>query len=104
MLGLEPGEEAVRALHLPTFESRSPLASVGREEEVREPEVKEDTTSHPFVISGALPVVPAKVVCIDMAELLKNNTECERRRRAADADSMPSGSMVTRREIPDMMS
>ena len=64
VLGKEPGEEAVRALHLPTFEeSRSPLASVGWEEEVREPvhnekgKVKEDTTSHPFVISGALPVV-----------------------------------------------
>ena len=39
-----------------------------------------------------------------MAELLKDNMERERRRRAAEADSMPSGSMATRREIPYMLS
>ena len=36
VLGKEPGEEAVRALHLPMFEeSRSPLASVGGSEGAR---------------------------------------------------------------------
>ena len=43
-------------------------------------------------------MVPAKLVCeilngefIDMAELLKDNMEQERRRQAADADGMYSG-------------
>ena len=45
--------------------------------------------NNPFVLSEALPVVPAKLVrrirrgeFVDMAELLKDNMEVERRRAA----------------------
>ena len=63
----------------------------------------------PFVLSEALPVVPGKLVkkilrgeFVDMAELLKDNVEAERRRLAPGENSqIPRPS---RREIPDFES
>ena len=63
----------------------------------------------PFVLSEALPVVPAKLVrrilkgkYVDMAELLSDNLEAERRRALADyRESRPR---VGRREVPDLLS
>ncbi len=64
-------------------------------------------------VSKALPVVPAKLVrhvlCaeyVDMAELLKDNMEAERRRMLADSGSSQShfGSRQSRRKIPDILS
>lgn len=60
----------------------------------------------PFILSEALPVVPAKLVrrilraeYVDMAELLKDNMEAERRKLAVE-----SGAHFTRREVPDILS
>ena len=59
----------------------------------------------PFILSEALPVIPAKLVrrilrpeYIDLAELLKDNIEAERRKLAAEA-----GTHFTRREVPDFL-
>ncbi len=60
----------------------------------------------PFILSEALPVIPAKLVrrilrpeYIDLAELLKDNIEAERRKLAAEA-----GTHFTRREVLDILS
>ena len=64
-----------------------------------------------FIVSGALPVVPAKLVkkilsgeFIHMAELLKDNMEIERRRHPAEGESGSSIGGMGRREIPDLLS
>ena len=67
----------------------------------------------PFVLSEALPVVPARLVrkigqgeFVDMSELLKDNMELERRRAACGGE--PSQGQLAgrtgRREVPDVMS
>ncbi len=72
-----------------------------------------DKDSKPFMLSEALPVVPAKLVrrihrgeFVDMAELLKDNMEAERRRAALGGESSTSHGMkrVGRREVPDLLS
>ena len=64
----------------------------------------------PFILGEALPVVPAKLVkCIlrreyiDMAELLKDNIEAERRRLASTEEGGGS-SRGARRGIPNLWS
>lgn len=63
----------------------------------------------PFILSEALPVVPGKLVkkiqrgdYVDMAELLKDNVEAERRRMVAGDSGQ--GQRPSRREIPDFES
>ena len=63
----------------------------------------------PFVLSEALPVVPAKLVkrilrgeYVDMSELLSDNLEAERRRALSEMGE--SGPRVSRREVPDLLS
>jgi len=72
-----------------------------------------DKDSKPFVLSEALPVVPPKLVrrirrgeFVDMAELLKDNMEAERRRAALGGEGSTSHGMerVGRREVPDLLS
>ena len=68
----------------------------------------------PFVLSEALPVVPAKMVkrilkkgeFVDMAELLKDNLEAERRRFVAEGTGGMSHftNRQSRREVPDILS
>ena len=67
----------------------------------------------PFVLSEALPVVPAKLVrrilraeYVDMAELLKDNMEAERRRLVGDtsAPHPQFAGRASRREVPDILS
>ena len=111
--------EAVRELGLPAFEmeSRSTAIEVSEGETAvgaaaaRKREVNPDTL--PFVLSETLPVVPAKLVrkilsgeFVDMAELLKDNMEAERRRHSSNADAMQGhlGQPSARREVPDLMS
>ncbi len=60
----------------------------------------------PFILSEALPVIPVKLVrhilrpeYIDMAKLLKDNMEADRRKLAAEA-----GTHFTRREVPNFLS
>jgi hypothetical protein len=62
----------------------------------------------PFILGEALPVVPPKLVrkilrgeFVDMAELLRDNMEAERRRAGMGSEATPRAS---RREIPDMLS
>ena len=63
----------------------------------------------PFILSEALPVVPAKLVkrilrgeYVDMAELLKDNMEVARRRAVSEAEE--GRVRINRHEIPDMLS
>ena len=63
----------------------------------------------PFIMSESLPVVPGKLVkkilkgdFVDMAELLKDNVEAERRRAASGESSQ--GQRLSRREVPDFTS
>lgn len=117
-LGGEGDPEAVRELGLPSFESGPVIpASVVNEEVTRgaEPARKReaDPEGRPFVLSETLPIVPAKLVkkilkgeFVDMAELLKDNMEAERRRCSTEAESMQGhiGQSSGRREVPDLMS
>ena len=111
--------EAVRELGLPSFEAdlRTAALEVSEGEAAvgmatsRTKEVNPD--SLPFVLSETLPIVPAKLVrkilsgdFVDMAELLKDNMEAERRRHASEADPTQGhlGQPPPRREVPDLMS
>lgn len=68
----------------------------------------------PFVLSDALPVVPAKLAkkirrgeFVDMSELLKDNMEVERRRAAQGGEGGHQAAAVARvdrREVPDLLS
>ena len=66
-----------------------------------------------FILSEALPVIPAKLVrrilraeYVDMAELLKDNIEAERRRAQLANGGTPIqvAGRQTRREVPDVLS
>ncbi len=79
----------------------------------KEPKGDETMVEGAFFLSEALPVVPAKLVrrilraeYVDMAELLKDNMEAERRRWQQEGASSqgPFMGRVTRREIPDVLS
>ncbi len=82
------------------------VAAGGRKEKKEKPDSI-------FVLSEALPVVSSKLVCrilraeyVDMAELLKDNMEVERRRMQMDGGG-PHPHYPTRqarREIPDLLS
>ena len=67
--------------------------------------------SHPFIISSTLPVVPVKLVkkiwsgeYVDMAELLRDNMEVERRQHATEGEGGSGAGTSNRREIPDLLS
>ena len=73
------------------------------------PKKAEVPVETPFILSDALPVVPAKLVkCIlkpeyvDMAELLKDNMEAERRRMLSDGGLPQShfANRPTHQEVP----
>ena len=73
----------------------------------------EGSVESAFILSEALPVVPAKLVkqiqkaeSVDMAEILKDNMEAERRRMLSDS-AFPQTHFTNRpvwREILDMLS
>ena len=102
----------MRRLELDTFTSPTrtlcppwggPLAGEGKRSEASR---KVDETA-PFILGEALLVVPAKLVrkivrgdFVDMAELLRDNMEVERRRATGEGE--PSQSR--RREVPDILS
>ena len=65
----------------------------------------------PFILSEALPVVPAKLVrkvekgeFVDMADFLKDNIEAERRRMPTGDAGMSGLPQASRREVPDILS
>ena len=62
------------------------------------------------MLGESLPSVPAKLVArvrkgeyVDMADLLRDNIEVDRRRTAQGGDTQPA-SKLQRREIPDVLS
>ena len=61
------------------------------------PEKSSEGVGSPFILSEALPVLSAKLVC--RIQLLKDNMEEERRRLSAEG-----GSHFNRREVPDILS
>ena len=68
-------------------------------------------STSPFLLSECLPPVPAKLVAkivkgdyVDMAELLRDNIEAERRRATDSSAAGLSTSQVHRREVPDFLS
>ncbi len=119
-LGSVPPPESIASLSLETFTG----AAAGTETEpaggrggakdggavppsMTRPEA-EPVVMQPFVLSEALPVVPAKLAhrirkgeYVEMAELLKDNVEAERRRLAAGESGT---ARVSRREVPDFES
>ena len=67
-----------------------------------------ETAAGPFVVCDSLFPVPAKVVAkikakefVDMAEILRDNIELERRLMN---EVMPSTTRLSRREVPDLLS
>ena len=114
-LGGDPDPGEVAQLNLPSIagvvrreQEATQAGAAGKSEQ---PGASGSTSQEaiPFVLSEALPVVPGKLVkkilrgeFVDMAELLKDNVEAERRRLAPGENSqIPRPS---RREIPDFES
>lgn len=69
------------------------------------------TTAQPFILSECLPPVPAKLVAkiikgdyVEMAELLRDNIEMERRGAAVDTSACSGTNRLQRREVPDFLS
>jgi hypothetical protein len=104
-------------LDLPSFNG---LEGSNREPPSREPwgeaglsSAQSEVEATPFVLSEASPVIPKKIVgrilkgeFVDMSELLKDNMEADRRKRATDgaAPHPPFGNGPTSRDVPDVMS
>ena len=124
MLGIEAPLEAIGRLELPSFmgstlpvgpgsvEPETPLASATRSKQGRKEE-REKKEDPPFVLSEALPVVPAKLVrrilraeYVDMAELLRDNMEAEKRRMMVEGSTNQGhfANRPSRREVPDVLS
>ena len=123
-LGTLPPAEKVKQLGLPVFQEgvekskpsepehptqHTPSGVVGAEPKSTQSDLKEGSGSSPgvFILSEGLPPVPAKLVSkiqrgdyVDMAELLRDNMEMERR-QPADAQGI---GRQGRREVPDILS
>ncbi len=114
-LGAELSPAELESLRLPGFSKgrerdeswgRTESGTILREEKGTREEVSSEVElNRPFVLGEALPVVPAKMVkrilkgeFVDMAELLKDNVEAERR-RAAGNESSRRTTMVAERLV-----
>ena len=71
----------------------------------------EEATAQPFVLSDGLAPVPAKLVerilrgdFVDMAELLRDNLEAQRRGVIQESSAISSDLKRGRREVPDLLS
>ena len=115
-MGSMPSGEEVAGLELPVFGAETgltaektkarPLTGVERRDVVAPK--KEDPP--PFTLGEGLPPVPSKLVAkilkgefVDMAELLRDNIEAERRPSHASNSDTPS-SAPGRREVLDLFS
>ena len=65
----------------------------------------------PFTLSDTIPLVPAKLVAkirkgeyVDMAKLLRDNIEAERRQTSDQPSTSTGGNHSNRREVPDFLS
>ena len=118
LLGEEADKRAVEELKLPSFgekatgEERASKKPLQIKESAGKAEEAEEAT--PLILGESLPVVPVKLVkkilkgdFVDMADLLKDNLEVERRRYSQERESGHASSGQTphyRREVPDMLS
>ena len=101
----------VEALGLPVLDEGPTRTNLSRPGGRGRP-LEREGENNPFVLSEALPVVPAKLVrrirrgeFVDMAELLKDNMEIERHRAAQGSDgSAHPPEWVGRKEVPDLLS
>ena len=116
-LGAIPPAASIAGLKLPTFSEPSgatggPSPGDGKDST----EVRASSSSEvpaPFTLGEGLPPVPGKLVqkiqrgeFVDMAELLRDNMELERRRTAREmpAAGLGLGVQPSRREVPDLIS
>ena len=118
-LGKEVESSLVKKLQLPAFSAsleKAGLEIVSNKEKetlkfmAQSGKMNESEAFPPFILGEALPVVPAKLAkrilrgeYIDMAELLKDNIEAERR-RLASTDEGGGPSRGTCRAIPNLLS
>ena len=123
-LGEMPEESAVRTLGLPVMEEEAgtgamPVISSGGEAAGKgelpvassaSSSRKTEDTTQTFTLGEGLPPVPAKLGAriqrgefVDMAELLRDNIEAERRKASQDQGNS-GGSNPRRREVPDLLS
>ena len=115
--GVLPGDKTLAELRLPTFgESGDPTPPpplTKPTSEVESGKKAGDAEASPFTLGEGLPPVPAKLVSkirkgeyVDMAELLRDNMELERRRDLRSAASSALGLIppTSRREVPDLLS
>ena len=115
--GVLPGDKTLAELRLPTFgESGDPTPPPPLTKPTSEAESGKkagDAEASPFTLGEGLPPVPAKLVSkirkgeyVDMAELLRDNMELERRRDLRSAASSALGLIppTSRREVPDLLS
>ena len=124
-LGVMPDPTAVAELELPLVDDSSggqappPVPDMGEKEKL-EPEQErrcktrgsgEEATAQPFVLSDSLAPVPAKLVAkilrgesVDIAELLRDNLEAQRRGVIQESSTISGDINRGRREIPDLLS
>lgn len=109
-MGADVDPARVRALGLATFDGEK--GATGEENQQAPGEKREAAGTKKeaatFILSEALPVIPAKLVkrilkgeFVDMADLLKDNMEAERRRALVEGES---NQILGRREVPDILS
>lgn len=119
-LGSMPSSENVAFLGLPVFGTRAATLTAPKDGAAlgagagntsgTAPTPKGD--SPPFTLGEGLPPIPAKLVAkilkgeyVDMAELLRDNMEAERRHtRSQSGETNNNGNTSARREIPDLLS
>ena len=120
-LGRNARPESCRGLHLPTFDKEQDIAAAktsAPDEDtsttalgVSTSELPKEGASLPFILGEGLPPVAAKLVVkiqrgdfVDMAELMRDNMEAERRAEQDGAIGSPFNKQSRRREVPDLLS
>ena len=120
-LGTIPSALSLVGLQLPTFSTGTEPPKAGATPDksgVSEATQPKQSTSGsdtpaPFMLGEGLPPVPGKLVqkiqrgdYVDMAELLRDNMEVERRRASREVTStnLGLGAQPSRREVPDLIS
>ena len=119
-----PSGDALSGMGIATLAGAGPSHSVQVDPPATMPELgteaitgstkEKQVPPQPFILGEGLPLVPAKLAnkiqkgeFVDMAELLKNNTEANRRRVAhgqGGSSSSHTSSRASRREVPDLLS
>ena len=97
-------------LRLPTFGEEHPPEDKGSKEGGGAPSGSSVKSATPFIMGASLPPIPAKLVTkiqkrefVEIAELLRDNIEAERR-RTKDGGTGGYTSSQSRREVPDILS